>query len=298
MTTAARRPELARRFFDRFEPIHAVTYFAPESRSAMDQLGCRGFWEGYFAGRAAPLETAAAPVVTALFYNFSAARVAKSLTRAWATTSPAAALRARSDGAAAALTRCGVADDDRLEVAAALAAKAAATAPLDGRALFAANAALPWPDDPVRRLWHAATLLREHRGDGHVAALVAAGVTGRESNVLQAAGGTIPADYVKRARDYDETEWQSCTARLAARGLLTDDGALTEAGAQLRRDIETVTDTVALGALAGLADDEVGALFAALTPLTRRVVAAGDVPDQTPMGLRRDELDDDSAHLG
>ncbi|OBF11768.1 hypothetical protein [Mycobacterium sp. ACS4331] len=292
-----RTPELSRRLFDRYEPIHAVTYFTPESRTAMDALGCRGFWSGYFAGRAAPLDPAPAPVVAALFYNFSAERVAKSLAAARAAAPAADALAARSTGAVAALRRYGLAGHQSLDTAAELAAKAARTAPVDGRALFAANAALPWPDAPLEALWHATTLLREHRGDGHIAALVAAGISGRESNVLHCASGAVPAEFIMRSRDYDDAEWQTCTERLRDRGLLDGRGALTDTGRELKAEVEAATDRAALTAFEGLDDDEMEALFEALTPLTRLVVAAGDVPAVTPMGLRRNELDDDSAHL-
>src|SRR6516165_1361204 len=107
-----RQPQLARRFFDRFEPVHAVTYFAPEARAALDGLGYRGFWMGYFAARSAPLGRVPAEVVTAVFYNFSRARVAKALPAAWDVAGPDAALRARADSAVAALRRCGLSDDD------------------------------------------------------------------------------------------------------------------------------------------------------------------------------------------
>jgi hypothetical protein len=287
---------LARRFFDRFEPVHAATYFAPEARQALDALGFRGFWMGYFAARSAPLGRAPAPVVTATFYNFAAQRVARALPAAWERATPEDALRARTDGAVAALRRYGL-DNELVSVAAELAAKAARGAPLDGRALFAANAALPWPDDPLEVLWHAATLLREHRGDGHVAVLTAAGIEGRESNVLHCAAGGVSEEFIRRSRDYDDTEWAQCCSRLAARGLL-DGATLTGAGRRLKDTVETATDTLALSALDGLDDSEVETLFNALTPLTRAVVAAGDVPASTPMGLRRDELDDNSAHLG
>jgi hypothetical protein len=290
-----RAPSLARRLFDRYEPVHGVVYFAPEVRAALDGLGYRGYWMGYFAARSAPLGQVPPEVVTAMFYNFSPARVAKALPSAWEVAGPAAALRARSDGAVAALRRYGV--ESSVATAADLLAKAARIAPLAGRPLFAANSALPWPTDPVETLWQAATLLREHRGDGHIAALVAAGVSGRESNVLHCAAGGVPADFIKRSRDYDEDEWQQCCSGLADRGLIGAHLSLTAAGRELKEHIETVTNTAALAAFDGLDDAEIEALFTALTPITRLVVAGGDLPAATPMGLRRDELDDDSAHL-
>lgn len=251
---------------------------------------------GYFAARSAPFGVVPAQLVTATFYNFTPERVAKALPAAWDIASPADALRVREESAVAALRRCGVTDDDA-GAAAPLAAKAARSAPLDGRPLFAANAALDWPDEPVARLWHAVTLLREQRGDAHVAVLASLGVSGRESNVLHAAGGRVPKEMIMRSRDYDDEKWGHYCERLAGRGLLDEDGALTDAGRDLKQRIEDTTDQLALSALDALTDAEVDALFAALTPITRKVVAAGDVPAATPMGLGRADLDDDSAHL-
>ena len=251
---------------------------------------------GYFAARSAPFGVVPTEVVTAAFYNFAPERVAKALPAAWEIASPSDALRVRQDSAAAALRRYGVTDDDA-GTAAELAEKAARSALLDGRPLFAANVALDWPDEPVATLWHAVTLLREHRGDGHVAVLSTLGVSGRESNVLHAAAGRVPQEMIMRSRDYDEQQWGHYRDRLARRGLLDGAGALTDAGQDLKQRIEEITDRLALSALDGLDDDEVERLFGALTPITRKVVAAGDVPAATPMGLGRDDLHDDSARL-
>ncbi len=286
----------ARRLHDRAEPVHAVTYFSPESRAALDGLGYRGFWSGYFAARSAPLGPVPADVVTAAFYNFTAERVAKALPAAWDVASPAAALAARESSAAAALRRCGVGDEEAATVAD-LVQRAVASADTDGRVLYGANRALPWPSDPPARLWHATTLLREHRGDGHVAVLTAEGLSGRECNVLHAAAGAVPAEMIKRARDYDDDQWALHQEALRGRGLLDGDGTLTEQGRMFKRHIEDRTDAIALSVLAGLDDSDVEALFQALTPITRKVVAAGDVPAGTPMGLSRDDLDDGSARL-
>lgn len=292
----SRKPALARRFFDRFEPVHAVTYFSPESRAAFDGLGYRGFWMGYFAGRSAPLGIVPAEVVTATFYNFAGFRVAKALPAAWEVAPPAAALRVREESAVATLRRYGL-TDDTVKSAAELATKAARSAPADGRPLFAANAALPWPAEPLAALWHATTLLREHRGDAHVAVLTSSGLSGRECNVLHAAAGRVPREMIMRSRDYDEAQWRHYQHRLAQRGLLDDGGGLTDAGRDLKQRIEDTTDLLALSALEALDDTEVEDLFAALTPIARAVVAGGDVPAATPMGLSRDDLDDPSAGL-
>ncbi|WP_205878281.1 SCO6745 family protein [Mycobacterium camsae] len=283
-----RTPELARQFYNRFEPIHALTYFAPEVRSTLDGVGYRGFWMGYFAARSAPLGAVPPEVVTAVFYNFAHARVAKSLPAAWEIAGPDLALRARQESAAAALRRCGVTDDDNVVTAAELAVRAAQGAPVDGRALFAANVALVVPSEPVAALWHATTLLREHRGDGHVAALVAAGISGRESNVFHTAASAVSEEFMKRSRHYDDDEWKACRQRLADRGLLDAHGSLTPEGHELKNHLETTTDALALRVFDGLGDDELHALFSALTPVARTVIAAGDVPAATPMSARLD----------
>ncbi|MGA9491554.1 MAG: hypothetical protein WBV80_15065 [Mycobacterium sp.] len=292
-----REPGLARRFFDRFEPVHGVTYFAPEVREALDGLGYKGYWMGYFAARSAPLGTVPPEVVTAIFYNFAPERVAKALPAAWAIAGPDEALRVRLETAVAALRRYGIDADENVTTAGELAGKAARSAPLGGRPLFAANRSLPWPDEPLAALWQATTLLREHRGDVHTAVLSAAGVTGRECNVLHAAAGGIPREYIARTRDYDDAAWHEQERRLAERGLLDGDGSITDAGRALKDEVEARTDALALSVLDALSDDEVETLFQALTPVTRAVVEGGDVPAVTPMALRRNELDDGSAHL-
>jgi hypothetical protein len=282
---------------DRFEPIHGVTYFAPEVREALDGLGYKGYWMGYFAARSAPLGQVPPEVVTAIFYNFAPSRVAKTLPAAWAIAGPDEALRVRQDTAVAVLRRYGLDVDENVTTAADLLGRAAKNAPLSGHPLYAANSALPWPDDPLAALWHATTLLREHRGDTHTAVLSAAGVTGRECNVLHAAAGAIQRDYIARTRDYDDEEWRLREQQLAARGLLDGDGSLTAAGRELKDHVESTTDALSLSVLDTLSDDEVETLFQTLTPITRTVVAAGDVPAMTPMALRRNELEDNSAHL-
>lgn len=292
----SRSSRTARRLFDRFEPLHAVTYFSPEAHSAYGAAGFRGFWMGYFAARSAPLGVVPAEVVSAVFYNFAPAHVAKALPSAWDFGSPGDALQARRESATAALRRYGVTDDEA-ETAATLLERAARTAPSEGRPLFAANLALPWPEDPVARLWHATTLLREQRGDGHIALLVSAGLSGRDCNVLHSLADRVPKEFIVVSRQYDDEEWQGCVARLTARGLLGGTGELTEAGEAFKQRLEDDTDRLALAAFDALDDDELELLFRTLTPLTRKVVAAGDVPAVTPMGLSRTDLDDDDAHV-
>ena len=178
------------------EPIHLVTYFSEEPTEALTALGLRNYWDGYFAGRSAPLGRVPAAVVDAVFYNFADGEVARHIPRVWTTTTPEAALDARERGSVAALRRIlgDLADAPGLARAADLATAAATSAPTEGRALYAALRALPVPEEPVARLWHAATLLREHRGDGHVAALVTEGIGGTEAHVLVALDLGMPPE--------------------------------------------------------------------------------------------------------
>jgi hypothetical protein len=279
---------LARRLWSRLEPVHVVTYFSPEARAALSDAGYKGFWMGYFAGRAAPLGPVGAEIVLATFYNFSISHVSRAIPDAWTFAAPRAALEARQRGASAALQRAFAGEDlaEEVETAAALARAAAESAPMEGRALFAANQALPWPEGPTAALWHACTLLREHRGDGHVAALAAAGIGGREANVLQAAAGLVPRDVFAVARHYDDAEWDSVSARLIDRGLVGPDGKLTAGGKEVKDDVEDRTDRLALAAYDSLDDDKLLRLLDALAPLARAVIATGDIPEVTPVGNR------------
>ncbi|MBW8751847.1 MAG: hypothetical protein JF565_10550 [Propionibacteriales bacterium] len=280
------RPGAARELWTLLEPVHAVVYFSPEPLEALREAGCRGFWMGYFANRAAPLGPAGAELVHALFYNFSHDRVARALPSAWELTSPQAALAAREHGSVAALRRHlgTAADGPEVERAGALASRAAAAAPLEGRALYAANRRLPEPDEPVARLWHAATLLREHRGEGHIAALMAAGIGGRESHVFHALATGSPREVYTVARDFGDEEWGGHIAALRDRGLALD-GGLTDAGRALKAEVERRTDALAAPAYAVLSDAELAELTHLLRPIARAVVQAGDLPLDSPMGL-------------
>jgi hypothetical protein len=175
-----------------FEPVHIVTYFASEARQAFEQAGLRGFWRGYFAGRTAPIGAVDAPIVIATFFNFAPSFVRRAVPAVWDLITPEEALRAREAGAVAAIRRILECSDgqpvpDSLRAAADLLLAATEGLELAGRPLGGPNAGLPAPADPVARLWHAATVLREHRGDGHIAALVAADIDGCEALVLRLA---------------------------------------------------------------------------------------------------------------
>jgi hypothetical protein len=254
----------ARRMWTLFEPVHAVIYFTAEARLAFEDAGLRGFWRGYFAGRAAPLGPVAAAPVTASFYNFAPAMVGRALPAVWELISPAQALRVRSEGARAALTRLLAGLDGTVSAAADMLATVAGEVDCAGRVLAAANAALPVPDEPIARLWHAATVLREHRGDGHFAALLAADVDGCEVLALRGAAD-LRREQMQPLRGWTDAQWDAATARLVDRGLLTPGGAATPEGTALREAIEQATDVAAARPWhdQGFADE----LAAALTPI-------------------------------
>lgn len=286
------RPAAARALWTLLEPLHAVTYFSPEPLAALKEAGYRGFWMGYFAGRGAPLGAASPELVHALFYNFTLSHVARALPDAWSFAPPAAALGARLDGSVAALRRlvgAGLAEGEGVVRAAELAMRAASHAPIEGRALFAANRSVPVPSSPLALLWHAATLLREHRGDGHVAVLTSAGITGREAHVLHALTSGTPAEVYAAARELGEGEWAALCADLAARGLVAE-GEATELGRDVKAVIEEQTDRLAAVAYATLSDAELDELMELLRPLARAVVAGGEIPVKSPIGIDLDAV--------
>lgn len=266
---------LARQSWRRLEPVHGMIYFVPEATERYAALGLDSR-AGYFASRSAAFGTASAELVIATFYNFHPALVRRALPAAWRVTTPEKLLAARLEAAGAALRRAGIHEIDTLAETAELATRAAERACdyLQGRPLFAAHAALPWPSEPLLRLWHTQTLLREFRGDGHVAALLTEGVGPLDALVLHAATGHIPTVFLKFSRDWPEEEWTAAEEGLRGRGLLAGD-ELTEEGAALRQRIEDRTDELALPAYAALSDDELARLAELARVFGRAVVDNG-----------------------
>lgn len=220
-------PRVARTMWKAIEPYHAVVYFAAETTSAYGAIGLKGYWMGYFASRSAAFGEASADLVLATFYNFHPRLVQRAIPDAWRFSSPDAVLAARYEVAAAA-TRRFPGSDAQIAEALVLAEAAARAATPQGRALFAAHAALPWPHDPRLRLWHATTLLREHRGDGHIALLVGYGIDGLEAHIVAAADGRVDPAWQKQARGFSDEEWSAGEERLRARGLIDEGSHLTE----------------------------------------------------------------------
>ncbi|EFL22439.1 conserved hypothetical alanine-rich protein [Streptomyces himastatinicus ATCC 53653] len=277
-----RAASTARRMWTLFEPIHAVAYFAPEALAVYEDAGLRGFWRGYFACRAAPLGPVGPEPVAAAFFSFAPAMVARALPDVWQLTAPERALEIRRAGAVAALRRLLAGHEPEAERAAEALVPRAAGLDTAGRVLAAAHASLDFPDQPLDRLWHAATLLREHRGDGHVAALVAAGLDGCEALALRA-GTDIPRGELQPYRGWTDQEWEAARLHLTERGLLLPDGTASRNGRELLRAVESATDRAAERPWRALAPDAVQDLTARLTPVSRACAAALRFPN--PIGL-------------
>jgi hypothetical protein len=279
MTHMPHSEPVARLLFELTEPISLVNFFSDEPNESMTALGLRdNYWDGYFAGRSAPLGLVPAEVVHAAFYNFADGEAARHIPRVWEVTTPEAAHAARQEGCVQALRRI-LADfigTPGLARAAELLAKASTSAPTEGRVMYAALRSLPMPEDPMTRLWHAANMLREHRGDGHIVALIAEGIGGTESHVLSALDMDIyPAETFGRIHHLPKLRLAEVMDGLRSRGLLDETGHLTEAGRATKGRIESLTDTLAQAPYDGLERHELDELIAVLTPLSRALSATG-----------------------
>jgi hypothetical protein len=259
---------LVHRMFELVEPIATIT-FSEVPTEAFLAIGMRNNWDGYFAGRAAPLGLAPPEVVHAVFYNFAEGEVARHIPWVWGVITPQKAIAVRERGSAAALRqRVGeLADSPALAQVADLALRAAVSAPTDGRALYAGLRALDVPQDPVARLWHASTLLREHRGDGHNIVLAAHGIGGSEAHVLMALALGMRAQDFGRINHLPSARVAAVVDGLRARGLVDVDGWFSEAGSELRERIENQTDELARAPYEVLGGDELDALIAGLEPI-------------------------------
>ena len=261
------------------EPLHAMIYFVPEAPERYSALGIHPA-AGYFASRAAVFGAVGAGPVIATFYNFNPDLVRRALPSAWEKATPAAVLAARMDAADAALRR-GLGDavgSPEVAEAADLARRAADSAAphAEGRPLYAAHAELPWPDEPHLQLFHAQTLLREFRGDGHVAALLSAGITGIDALILHVASGQADARFLRPTRGWSRDQWAAATDRLRARNLIEGDPpTLTAAGRELRGGVEATTDRLAEPAYQVLGEDGRVRLAELTRPLSRTLVKAG-----------------------
>lgn len=275
MSTSAPGLSVARAVHQILDPFHTVTYLAPRALAAFHAAGLTGPWGGYFGSRTAPLGPVEPAVVSAIFYHFKPAMVARELAGLWEKATPTQALAARLAGVDAAL-RDLLGDmlvGPQIAEAAALATAAAAACDVPARPLGAANGSLDIPGEPHLALWQAVTTLREFRGDGHGIALAEAEFDGVEALVTITAAGGERRPSIQARRGWTDEEWAAGEQRLAARGLLAADGSLTDAGKSARQAVEDRTDRLALPPWRALGASSTDRLLELLRPVTKQVVS-------------------------
>jgi hypothetical protein len=268
------------------EPYHAITYFSPDTKQATDALGLKGGWMSYFGCRAAPLGPVGPDLVAALFYSFHPAMVARALPDAWDYATPAQLLHARLQAVDSAVRR--LLPGTSFGRAADVARRAAELAPISGRPMAAANVALEWPDEPHLVVWQATTILRESRGDGHVAALVGAGLSPCQACVTISTAGGPSKEVFQVNRRWSDEDWAAAEDDLRGRGLLDTGGALTDAGRSLRQQVEDTTDALADQGWRALGDDRTAELHDLVHPMSASLMSAGFIPADNPMAMRWD----------
>jgi hypothetical protein len=267
-------PTLARAAWGSLETVHVAAFFAPEVQQAYDRFGVPATRAGYFAARASALGAADPALVVATFYVFSPRLVARAVPAVWAAGSPEEWAAARAGGASTALHR--VLGSPDVAEAVELAREACAGLPAAGRPLYAAWSTVDWPSDPLQQLWHAGLLVREHRGDGHMTALMAAGLDPVEALVT----GGLAADnleFVRTTRGWTDEEWAAGAQRCRDRGLVDDDG-LTAAGVALRDEVETTTDRLGVPGWAHLGAERTQRLIELVRPLREQLLDSGLLP--------------------
>ena len=267
--------ELSARLGSMTNLVHGFIYFAPEASEEYDTLGLPATHH-YFASRAAALGAVPAEVVVATFFNFNPELVTPVIPAAWAIADPAAIQSARIRAAGRVLRGVEPESTDA-EIAE---ATEIAGAMIDGvgdagRPLAAGNRATPEPDDAWERLWQRITVLREWRGDAHVAALVSAPVDPVEALALHAATGKVPRAALVATRRWPDEAWAAGVQRLIGRGLLNDDESFTEMGEAFRAEIERRTDVASLPLVDAVGPDRTQRLIDLLKPVRKALLDGG-----------------------
>lgn len=273
---------LAFRCHRALEPLHSMIYFSSEAEHAFTAAGLDRGRMSYFASRSAPFGAVGPSVVTATFYNFNPELVARHIPKAWSLAAPEKIVDARFAAAEAALRRLlgdDLARSDELAELARLTREAAGHCHPDGRPLYAAHADLDWPEEPLTVLWHAVSLLREFRGDGHIAALVNHGYDGLPALVTHTATGKgFLKEAARTLRGWSEEQWAAAGDDLRERGLLDSEGKLTDKGADDRAAIEDETDASAELPWRRLGADKAARVQELGRRLSRAAVDAGAFP--------------------
>ena len=275
-------PSVSRACWRTLEPVHAMVYFAaPEIAEEYSALGfdlATNRAAAYFPARAAALGAVSTGVVQAVFYNFAPRAVSAGMGGAWQIVTPEQLVQARLRVADRALRRfCGeLLDSPDVAEAAELAREACTACTPEGRPLYAGGAALDWPESAPLQLFHGIGLLREFRGDGHVAALLAEGISGLEAGLLHVAQGDAwTREPLRKSRGWTTEQWEAAAAGLRERGWLDADGQFTDEGRAVRQRVEDRTDVLALPPWEQLGEQRCSRLRALVRPLSKAVVAAG-----------------------
>ncbi len=268
---------IARKMHRTLEAYHGMIYFSPEATSEYQSLGPQHPRTGYFASRAAPMGAVSAEVVTATFFNFNPGLVDQAMAGAWRVADPAAWVDARLRAADATLRRLLVEEIEGPDMvrAADLARQAAAACWSAGRPLAAGLLALGWPDQPHLILWHAISILREFRGDAHIALLVAGCVSPLDALLLHAGTGEVPGEVLRSTRAWPEESWNVALVDLQTRGLLGDDAMLTSVGVELRDGIQQRTDQASMEPWEAIGPEGCDQLRGLVRPYSKRLVAGG-----------------------
>jgi hypothetical protein len=271
---------VARKMLRTLEPYHGCVYFVAEGPEEYGKLGITDRMMGYFGSRAAPMGAVPAEVVIATFFNFHPTLVSERVPAVWTIATPEQLLDARLRVADTSLRRIlgDAIDSSEMREAASLARRAAEACTPEGRPLYAGHASLPWPDEPHLVLWHAQTLLREYRGDGHISAMTVEGLDGCEALVTHAAQGDVPAAALKGSRRWPDDEWDAAVERLRSRGwIASDDLAFTDQGRERREWIEQRTDELAMAPWEAIGEDACNTLRALVRPYSKTIVSSGEL---------------------
>jgi hypothetical protein len=274
----------SRAFWRSIEAIHDVVYFSPDAKARYEAIGLKGYWMGYVAARSAAVGTPSVGLVTALFHGFAPSLVGRAVPDAWRFAARDDVLETRLGLARDALTPA-TTDVDVAQVAREL-TQVVAGLDLAGKPLAAAHADLPAPDDDLGRLWHAATIIREYRGDCHVAVLTAAGLDGAAANALAVATELAPAGQ-RTVRGWTEDEWDRAVGRLATRGWVDASGAATDTGRAARAQIEDTTDRVCAAGLDQRATGRAITVETSVVGIARALEQAGAISYPNPTAVPR-----------
>ena len=271
---------VARKMLRTLEPYHGAVYFVAEGPDEYRKLGITDRMMGYFGSRAAPMGAVGSDVVIATFFNFHPKLVRDRVPAVWEIASPTQLLDARHRAIDTALRRIvgDTIDSDEMREAASIARRAAEACTAEGRPLFGGHATLPWPDEPHMVLWHAQTLLREYRGDGHIAAMTVEGLDGCEALVTHAAQGDVPAPALQGSRQWPDDEWNAAVDRLRSRGWIApNDLSFTDLGRQRREWIEQRTDELAMRPWEAIGEGACTTLRTLVRPWSKAIVGSGEL---------------------